>query len=212
MLLAAVAATLLAAYPTDSAKPRGARHAAPARDVAVETWQVDPSRSELAFRIRHLLTTVRGTFDQWSATICVDPAKWSTAQVNVEIRTASIDTGIEKRDNHLRSPDFFAAHSFPAITYRSTRVGRGANDAITIQGLLTMHGVTKPVTLSGRVLGIGQDAQGRHRARIAAHGTVDRTEFGVTWNRFVEGMQKLGDEVELEISMELVRQERSAAR
>jgi polyisoprenoid-binding protein YceI len=139
---------------------------------------VDPARSELAFRVRRLVSTVRGRFARWSGTVSVDTSDWTTAQVAIDIETASIDTGDPDRDARLRAPDFFAADSFPVTTFRSTRIERAEG---------------------GRIL--------LHAATIAAQGTIDRTRFGVTWNRVVEGTNVLGDDVELEIAMHLVRRE-----
>lgn len=212
MLPAALAVLLLATTPADSTL----RHADRADRAAtrpraerptMETWQVDPARSELAFRVRRFVSTVRGRFAQWTGTVRVDPSDWMTAQVTIDIATASIDTGDPERDARLRAPDFFAADSFPLTTFRSTSIERRDGGALTIGGLLTLHGVTKPVMLEVTRLDVQRDPEGRHRAAITARGTIDRTAFGVTWNRVVEGTKVVGEEVELEISMELVRPE-----
>lgn len=199
MLLSAVAAVLLAVPPAH-------------RIRAIETWQVDPGHSEVAFRIRHFMSKVPGRFDTWSGTVTVDPADWSSAQVSVEIRTASIDTQNERRDAHLRSTDFFAADSFPTITFRSTKVARRGKDGLVLDGLLTMKGVTRPVTLTGTLVGMQRDAQGKQRAGLEAQGVIDRTAWGVTWNKTVEGAAMLGDEVEIEVTLELVKQEHLGTR
>lgn len=210
MLLSTVAAVLLAASPVDSTV--ATRQSTPARPAAAETWVVDASHSELSFRIRHFMSRVRGSFGIWSGSVNVDQANWSTAKVDVEIRTASIDTQNERRDNHLRSADFFAADSFPAITFRSTKVEKRGADGVVLTGELTMRGVTRPVTLQGKLLGFQKDAQGRQRAGVEARGTIDRTAYALTWNRMVEGAAMLGDEVDIEITLALVKQEAAAAR
>ena len=177
----------------------------------VETWQVDRSHSDISFRIRHFMSRVRGSFNQWTGTIQVDPQNWGSAQVEVVIQTASIDTEQERRDTHLRSNDFFAADSFPTITFRSTGVER-AGDVVTLRGNLTMRGITRPIVLEGKFLGLQTEANGRQRAGFEARTTINRMEYGVTWNRAAEGGGAvLGDEVEIEVALELVKQPAAAA-
>jgi len=168
------------------------------------TWQIDPAHSRVSFRIRHFVTKVRGKFTDFRGTITADPQAWQDAAIEVEIRTASIDTDNEKRDNHLRSTEFFAVDRFPTIRFRSTRVDRRGDDA-KIYGLLTMRGVTKPVVLDGHFTGLAHSSDGE-RVGFEATTTLDRTVYGVTWNRAVEGGgAMLGDDVEVEISVEAVR-------
>lgn len=205
MLLSSVLAALFIVVPTDSTRPAAERQPAP-RQAAVETWQVDAAHSEVNFRVRHFMSKVRGTFTVWGGSVSVDPANWSTAQVNVDIKTASIDTQNERRDGHLKSPDFFAADSFPSITFKSTKVERKGKDGVVLSGLLTMKGVTKPVTLTGTMVGIQKDMQGKQRAGVEARGVINRMDYGVSWNRTVEGAAMLGDEVEVEVTLELVKQ------
>ena len=187
---------------------RGAAEA-PAATVeqAPVVWQIDPVHSGVNFRIRHFVTRVRGKFTDFRGTITADPQSWQDAVIDVEIRTASISTDNEKRDNHLRSSDFFAADSFPTITFRSTRIERRGDDA-KIYGTLTMRGVTKPVVLDGHFNGIARTPDAE-RVGFEATTKVDRTAFGVAWNRAMEGGgAMLGDEVEVEISVEAVRTNR----
>ena len=181
-----------------------ASFALPAVRTEPVVWRIDPAHSGVSFRIRHFVTKVRGKFTDFRGTITAEPNAWQNATVDVEIRTASISTDNEKRDNHLRSPDFFAADSFPTITFRSTRIERRGDDA-TIHGMLTMRGVTKPVVLEGHFNGIARTPDGE-RVGFEATTKVDRTAFGVTWNRAMEGGgAMLGDEVEVEITVEAVR-------
>lgn len=168
-------------------------------------WAIDAAHSELTFRIRHYVTKVRGTFSKWSGSISADPRNLATGSVNVSIDAKSIDTNNENRDNHLRSNDFFAADSFPALEFKSTSVAvRG--EEITIQGTLTIRGKTKPVTLSGSFGGITKDAQGKDRIGFEASTKINRMDYGVSWNRAVEGGGiMLGDEVEINITIEAVK-------
>ena len=167
-------------------------------------WRIDRTHSSVQFQIRHFVSKVRGSFKDWKGTVTADPANWQEGTVDVEIRTASISTDNDKRDAHLRSPDFFAADSFPTIAFRSTRIERHG-DAAKIYGNLTIRGVTRPVVLDGEFTGLMKSAQG-DRVGFEASTTIDRTAFGVKWNRAAEGGgAMLGDEVRIEIAVEAVR-------
>ena len=179
--------------------------AAPAATAAAATYQIDVAHSELGFRVRHLLGRVGGTFGKWAGTIVIDSAVPSRSRVDVTIQTASIDTRNEKRDEHLRAPDFFAADSFPTITFRSSKVElRGK--ALRVTGDLTMRGRTRPVVLVGEYGGQFKDPWGATRTAFTATTTVDRQAFGVSWNKAVETGAMLGDEVAIEIAVEAVKQ------
>ncbi len=179
--------------------------AALAADTTPPVWQIDAGHSDVSFRIRHFMSRVRGTFNQWEGTITGDSTDWRTAQVNVTIQTGSIDTGHERRDNDLRSDNFFDAANHPTITFKSTAVEVDGT-RLRITGDLTMRGVTRPVVLEGRFLGSAAAGQGRARVGFEASTRIDRTAYGVTWNRVVEGGGvMLGDEVEIELAVEAVR-------
>jgi polyisoprenoid-binding protein YceI len=170
------------------------------------TWQIDVAHSELTFRVRHLVSKVSGTFGDWKGTVVADPANLSGGSVNVEIQTASIDTRNERRDTHLRSADFFDAPNHPTITFRSTRVQAQRNGALEVYGNLTIRGVTKPVVLDGRMLQVAGQP-GRRRIGFEASTTIDRMDYGVSWNRAAEGGGlTLGDDVEITIAVEAVEQ------
>jgi len=185
--------------------------AEPARAVAQQpvTWQIDPSHSELSFRIRHLVSRVNGSFGEWKGTIVADPRNLAGGSVQVEIKTASIDTNNERRDTHLRSGDFFDAEKHPTITFRSTRVQtRGRR--LTVNGNLTMNGITRPVVLTGEAAEPA-GAAGKRRIGFEATTTINRKDFNVTWNRAAEGGGVvLGDEVEITINIEAVEQAASS--
>ena len=190
------------------AVPAGTRPAAPtpvpaAVQVSDTTkWRIDVAHSELTFRVRHLVSRVNGTFRDWSGTITGDPADWSKdGSVEVTIQTASIDTRSERRDTHLRTADFFDATAHPTITFRSRAV-RVEGSSLTIDGDLTMRGVTRPVTLTGEVTAVSGT-----RAGFSAQTKINRLDFGVSYNRGVEGGGVLlGDEVTIDIAIEAVRQ------
>ena len=206
VLAAAAAVALLAAVATPAAvaAPLPAAAASP---LAAGTYVIDVSHSELTFRIRHLVSRVSGTFRDWKGTITVaDPARWEAAQIDVAIQAASIDTKHERRDTDLRSDSFFDVENHPVITFRSTRIER-TGDRARIHGELTMRGVTKPVVLEGELVGATKTAQGKTRIGFEATTTIDRLDYGITWNRAVEGGGlTLGDEVTISLAIAAVEQ------
>ena len=201
MLHAAITALSLVTAPV-APLPRHAPVSAVVAASDTMKWRIDVSHSELTFRIRHLVSRVNGTFREWSGTITGDPADWSKdGAVEVTIQTASIDTRSERRDTHLRSPDFFDAANHPTITFRSRSV-RAAGAQLIIEGDLTMRGVTKPVTLTGEVVTVAGE-----RAGFSAQTKINRLDFGVSYNRGVEGGGVLlGDEVTIDLVIAAIRQ------
>ena len=193
---AAALAALVAASP-----PALAAQAAPA---GMPTWSIDVAHSEVNFRIRHFMSRVSGTFTDWSGTIQGDPANWSGGSVTATINVASVDTRQERRDADLRSGRFFAADSFPTITFVSRSVVQ-QGDSLTVSGDLTMRGVTRPVVLKGLVLGVMPGE--RPRAGFEVTTTLNRLDYGVMYNRVLEGGgTMLGDDVEIRINVEALRQ------
>ena len=169
------------------------------------TYRIDVGHSELTFRIRHLMSRANGTFREWAGTITADPANWSTGSVDVTIQAASIDTRHERRDTDLRSENFFDVANHPTITFKSTKV-EVAGSQITVTGDLTMKGITRPIVLTGEFLGrMGAGTQ-RERVGFSATGKLNRTDYGIVWNRAVEGGGVLlGDEVEITLAIEATR-------
>ena len=166
------------------------------------TLQIDATHSELVFRIRHWSSRVSGTFEKWGGTIVHDTVDFSKSTVEISIETASIDTNNDGRDDHLRSDDFFDAEKYPKITFESTKI-EGPPEKFTITGNLDMHGVTRTVVLTGRFVGPTPTRQGLG-AGFEASTKIDRTKFGVSYNRIVEGITRLGDDVEISIAIQAV--------
>lgn len=193
-----LAAAVLAAVLAVPAAAQSAQ--APPATPSKAAWRIDTNHSELSFRIRHFVSKVRGTFGEWGGTILATPGAWADGSVEVTVRVASITTQNERRDNHLRSADFFDAASHPEMTFRSTNVEL-EEGRLRIAGDLTIRGVTRPVVLEGEVLG----EQGQ-RAGFSAGTTINRLDYGLQWNRMVEGSAMLGDEVEVAIVVAAVRQ------
>jgi polyisoprenoid-binding protein YceI len=177
---------------------------APVKATRASTWQIDPTHSELTFRIRHLVSRVRGTFTEWSGTLTADPQNLSGGAVEVKINTGSIDTGNERRDTHLRSADFFDAAAHPVITFKSRSV-RVEGKNVRVAGDLTLRGVTRPVVLQGEYLGLTREASGKQRIGFEAETTINRHDFGVSWNRAVESGAMLGDEVTISLTVAAVQ-------
>ena len=175
--------------------------------AAVETYKIDPGHSQVGFSIRHFFSKVPGKFNTYEGTIALDPKDLSKSVVDVTIDTTSIDTGNKDRDSHLQSPDFFDVQKFPKMTFKSTSVVPQGTNKATMKGDLTLHGVTKPVTLEAEVLGFSPDPWGNYRGGFEARTKINRQDFGISWNKVVEGGGALlGDEVEIVINIEGVRE------
>lgn len=176
------------------------------------TWDIDPAHSQVAFTIRHIFSRVPGHFGTFSGTIQFDPDSPGTGSVQVEIDANSINTSVEKRDNHLRSADFFDVAKYPKITFVSTGVKDLGGGKLEVTGNLTMHGVTKPVTLATVVLGSGPSMQGQLRAGFEATSKLDRTAFGIIWNKTLDqGGTLLSNDVDLTLDVEAVEHTAEAA-
>ena len=166
--------------------------------AAPETYEIDPVHSQVGFTIRHFVSRVAGHFAKFSGQITVDQETPAVSKVTAEIETASIDTGVDKRNGHLKSPDFFDAEKNPKITFTSTSVVPNGKDHTKVTGDLTMHGVTKPVTLDVAWLGFMGP-----RAGFQATGTINRKDFGIVYNTVLDaGGTMLGDDVEITILVE----------
>jgi polyisoprenoid-binding protein YceI len=181
--------------------------ALPALALAAEqTYSFDPSHSSMGFRVRHLMSKVAGNFGSFTGELRMDPADLAKGSVSLEIDASSIDTANEKRDGHLKSADFFAADSFPKITFKSTKVTSKSEDHLLVDGLLTMRGVTKPVTLDVVYGGMMTDPWGNTRTGFDVTGKVNRKDFGILWNKTLDqGGTLLGEDVDLVISIEAVQ-------
>ncbi|HXU71253.1 MAG TPA: YceI family protein [Polyangia bacterium] len=170
------------------------------------TWTFDNSHSNIGFSVRHLMISkVRGHFNKWSGTFDYDPANPRAAKIEVHIDAASIDTREEKRDAHLRSPDFFDVEHHPELVFKSTSV-EGDGEELLLAGDLTIHGVTKPVQLKVESLGTTKDPWGGERAGFSASLSISRKDFGLHWNVALEtGGVVVGDKIEIAIEIEAVR-------
>ena len=174
--------------------------------AAQDLYTIDPNHSNVAFKVRHLVSKVGGEFTDFEGAITADFNNLDVSGVQFSIQAASLDTRNEDRDGHLRSADFFDVEKFPEITFTSTKVTKIDNDSFAVAGTLTMHGVSKPITLTVDYLG-EMAAMGGVRAGYELSTTIDRKDFGVSWNRALDsGGLILGDEVEVTINLEVIKQ------
>jgi polyisoprenoid-binding protein YceI len=176
-------------------------------DSATRTYKIDKAHSEVVFQIRHLVTKVRGRFDDFEGTIQLNEDKPELSSVEFTIKAASIDTNEKDRDNHLRSAEFFDVEKFPNLTFRSKQVIKKSNESSDVRGDLTIHGVTKEIVLPVTHLGKAKDPWGMERAGFEAEIMLNRKDFGLMWNAPLElGGFLVGDEVRVSLSIQAVGQ------
>jgi polyisoprenoid-binding protein YceI len=171
-------------------------------------WDVDSAHSQVGFSVRHMMvSTVHGTFDKYTGWINLDDGDIAKSKAHFDIDATSVNTGNAKRDDHLRSPDFFDAAKFPKIVFDSTKVEKRGPGELTLTGNLTIKDVTKPVVFSVSGLsGEVKDPWGMTRRGASATAKINRKDFGLTWNKSIEaGGVVVGDEVTLTLEVELTK-------
>jgi polyisoprenoid-binding protein YceI len=174
-----------------------------------ETFAVDPAHTSVQFHVRHLFTTVTGRFQMFEGKIVYDEKSPAKTEVQGSIDAATINTNVEKRDGHLRSADFFDVEKFPKITFQSTEVSDvdASGKKGKMSGNLTLHGVSRPVVLDASFLGKGKGPDGKERAGFHGTTTINRKDFGLTWNKALEsGGFLVGDEVTIDLDVEGVQE------
>lgn len=181
--------------------------------VSVENsvWNVDTSHSSVDFSVRHMgLATVRGSFGEFDLKVEADPAGVPT-KVRADIAAASIETGSADRDAHLRSADFFDVENHPTITFESTDIAKNG-DELAIAGILTIRGMTHPVSFTADFTGPVTDPWGNPRIAADAEGKINRTKWGLTWNQVLEaGSLLVGEDVKFQISAQAVKPQTTEA-
>ena len=183
---------LLAAFSIAAASP-----------ACATEYTVDKDHSTVSFKVRHLFSQVQGTFDQFEGAFTYVPDKPEGWKAAATVQTASINTHVEKRDQHLRSPDFFDVEKYPTMTFTSTGATDVAGTSAKLHGDLTLHGVTKPVVFDLQIHGEGKDPWGNQRSGFTATTTINRKDFGLTWNQALESGQLLvGEEVVITLEIE----------
>lgn len=174
------------------------------------TWTLDPTHTLVEFSAKHMMiTTVKGRFADVAGTIVVDPASPDRSTTEARIATASIDTGVDQRDQHLRSADFLDVEGHPEITFVSRRVegaSREPGDRFRVIGDLTIRGTTREVTLDATYEGRGTDPWGGERVSFSAETRIDRRDFGLTWNQALEaGGFLVANEIRISVEAQAVR-------
>jgi polyisoprenoid-binding protein YceI len=182
--------------------------AAAATLVPAGTWIADPAHSKAGFAVKHMgIATVRGEFADFEGRLSLSAGDISNAGVEGRVGVASVDTRDEKRDAHLRSPDFFASDEHPEMTFSSTRVEPAGGDGFRVTGDLTLRGVTKEIVLDAEVQGADLDPYGNERVGIEITGELSRADFGMTFNQALgSGNLLVGDKVKLAIDISAIRQ------
>ena len=171
----------------------------------VQVYKVDPAHTSVTFSIRHLVTRVQGQFRDVAGTISVDRQNPAASSVAFTIQASSIDTRIEQRDKHLRSPDFFDVEKYPLITFASKKIVPKDKTHFDVTGDFTMHGVTKEITVPVEYLGDIKDPWGNDRAGFSVRMPLNRKDYGIVWNKALDqGGMMLGDDVDVDIQIEAV--------
>jgi polyisoprenoid-binding protein YceI len=168
---------------------------------------MDPAHSSAHFKVRHMISNVRGEFRVMRGTLTLDPDNIRQSNVAVEIEASSIETRDQQRDADLRSANFFHAERYPLISFQSTKIVRKASDALRIQGDLTIHGITRGVALHlDSVSQATKDPSGNLRLAVSASTSIRRKDFGLTWNVALEtGEVLLGDDVTIDLEVQFVK-------
>jgi polyisoprenoid-binding protein YceI len=179
-----------------------------AQTLARTKWALDPSHSQIGFKVKHLMVTnVRGTFKDINAEIFTAGDDFSDAEIELSINASSADTGDTNRNSHLTSPDFFDAENFKEINFKGISFEKNSTNEYDLLGNLTIKGVTKRIKLDVEFNGIVKDPYGNRKAGFEITGTISRKDFGLTWNAALEaGGVMVGDEVKINCEVQLIQQ------
>jgi len=176
--------------------------------ASASTWSIDPDHSNVGFKVRHLMVSnVKGSFDKYSGTVDLNDKDITKSKVEVSIDTNSINTNVQKRDEHLRSADFFDVAKYPTMTFVSKKVAKTGKDKLKVTGDLTLHGVTRQVVLD--VEGPSKESKdpwGNIRKGATATTKINRKDFGLVWNAALEtGGVAVGEEVTITLEIEMIK-------
>ena len=176
--------------------------------MAITKWSLDPTHSEIHFKVRHLMVSwVTGSFKEFNATVQTEGDDITTAKVRFTADIHSISTNNEQRDTHLRTGDFFDAENHPQLTFESNKLEKISDEHYKLYGTLTMRGVSKPVVLNAEYGGTAQDPWGNTRIGVSVSGKINRKDFGVSFSMVSEtGSILLGEEVKINANAEFVKQ------
>lgn len=176
--------------------------------MAAIKWVIDPTHSEIQFKIRHLMiTNVTGSFQAFSSTVETNDDDFSTAKIHFSAKVDSITTGNEQRDGHLKSADFFETAKYPEIIFEANGLTKKGGDDYEVEGNLTMHGVTQKVKLVVEAGGVVKDPYGQTKAGFSVSAKINRKDFGLNWNAVTEaGGVVVSDEVKISAEVQYVKQ------
>ncbi len=192
--IARIAAVLLAAVPALAL-------------AGTSTWTINPAHSHTGFAVKHLvISTVRGEFGKTTGSVVLDDQDITRSTVEATIDATTINTRVPDRDTHLKSPDFFDVAKYPTLTFKSTKVEKAGDGKLKVTGNLTLHGVTKPITLDVEgPTGEIKDPWGNTRRGLSATAKLNRKDFGLAWSKMVEAGPVVGDEVSIDLEAELLK-------
>ena len=176
--------------------------------ASATTWTIDPDHSDVGFKVKHLMVSnVKGNFEKYTGVVEINDKDITKSKVQVNIDTNSINTNVQKRDEHLRSADFFNVAKYPAMTFVSKKVAKAGKDKLKVTGDLTLHGITKQVVLN--VEGPtreSKDPWGNIRKGATATTKINRKDFGLVWNAALEtGGVTVGEEITITLEIEMIR-------
>ncbi len=171
-------------------------------------WVLDPTHSELAFKVRHMMiTNVKGEFRKFDASILSNGSDFAKSSIDVTIDAASIFTNEDKRDGHLKSADFFDVETFPTLSFKGTSFKKAGEDEYKLTGALTIKGVSKEIELDVEFGGINKDPWGNEKAGFSLEGKINRKDFGLNWNAALEtGGVLVSEEVKISAEVQFVKQ------
>lgn len=177
--------------------------------MSTKVWKIDPVHSEIQFRARHMVvSTVTGHFDRFEATAETEGDSLENANIQFTAETRSINTGVEQRNNHLRSDDFFNVEKYPKLIFQSTSFEKVKDDIYKLKGNLTIRDVTKPVELEVEYGGQIKDPYGNQRRGFTITGKMNRKEFGLKYNALIEsGGAVVSDEIKLNCHVEFIHKD-----
>ena len=176
--------------------------------ATASTWNIDPDHSNIGFKVKHLMVSnVKGNFDKLTGTVDINDKDITKSRVEVNIDTNSINTNVQKRDEHLRSADFFDVAKYPNMTFVSKKVTRAGKDKLQVTGHLTIHGITKEVVLDvDPISKESKDPWGSIRRGTSASTKINRKDFGLVWNKALEtGGVVVGDEITISLEIEMIK-------
>ena len=171
-------------------------------------WKVDPTHSEVGFKVKHMMiTNVHGSFGAFDATAITEGDDFRTSEFSFSADIDSITTGVDDRDAHLKSDDFFSAENYPKMNFKSTKVTDKGDGELKITGEMSIRDVTKTVELDAEFGGIVVDPYGQTKAGLSVNGKIKRSDFGLTWNSITEaGSIVVSDEIKLNSELQFIKQ------